>query len=327
MGKIYITRKIPDSGIKMLKDAGHEVTVSPEDRVLAKAELIDILAKGEYDAVLSLLTDGVDDEVLSAAGSNCKIFANYAVGYDNIDVAAANAKGIAVSNTPGVLTNTVAEHAVAMMLAVSHRIVEADTFTRAGKYIGWEPELLLGNDLSGKTIGIAGLGRIGARVAYHLHWGFDARILYYDIAQNENFEKDVSATFYPDLKEMLPEVDYLSVHVPLLDSTHHLIGAEAFSLMKNSAYLVNTSRGPVINEAELVTALKNGDIKGAALDVFEHEPELTQGLRDLPNAILTPHIASGTEETRGKMAEMAADNIIKVLAGQRAPQEVAPKKG
>ena len=238
-----------------------------------------------------------------------------------------NENNIVVSNTPGVLTNTVAEHAVSLMLASSHRVVEADTFTRAGKYIGWEPELLLGNDLSGKTIGIAGLGRIGARVAYHLHWGFDARIFYYDIARNENFEKEIGATYFSDLRELLPQVDYLSIHVPLLDSTHHLFGSEEFSLMKDTAYIVNTSRGPVINEAELVSALKNGDIRGAALDVFEHEPELTQGLRDLPNVILTPHIASGTEETRGKMAEMAADNIIKVLSGEQAPQEVSPKKG
>lgn len=327
MGKIYVTRKIPVLGIEKLKDAGHEVVVNPDDRVLKKAELITNLSEGKYDAVLSLLTDKVDSEVIDAAGEQCRIFANYAVGHDNIDVAAANAKGIVVSNTPGVLTNTVAEHTVALMLSISHRVVEADTFTRAGKYIGWEPELLLGNDLAGKTIGIAGLGRIGARVAYHLHWGFDAQIMYYDIAQNENFEKDVSATFFGDLKEMLPKVDYLSIHVPLLNSTRHLFGAEAFSLMKDSAYLVNTSRGPVINEAELTTALKNGDIKGAALDVFEEEPELTPGLRDLPNVILTPHIASGTEETRGKMSEMAADNIIKVLSGQKAPQEVSAKKG
>lgn len=325
MGKIYITRKIPDNGIKKLQDAGHEVVVNPEDRVLEKSELIAELTNGSYDAVLSLLTDTIDEEVLDAAGKQCKVFANYAVGYDNINVPAANERGIIVTNTPGVLTNTVAEHTVALLLSISHRIVEADAFTRAGKYVGWEPELLLGNDLSGKTIGIVGLGRIGARVAYHLRWGFDMSVCYYDIAQNTKFEEKIGARFYSDLADMLPVVDYISIHVPLLESTKHLIGAAEFKLMKESAYLVNTSRGPVINENELVAALKSQEIRGAAIDVFEEEPELAPGLRDLANVIITPHIASGTVETRGKMAEMAAENIIKVLAGEEAPQIVRPK--
>lgn len=315
--KIFITRQIPDRGINLLKEKGYETMISPHDRVLSKDELIEYLQKDKYDALLCLLTDKIDAEVLDAAKkSGVKIAANYAVGFDNIDVKAAKERGIMVTNTPGVLTETVAEHTFALMLAISHRIAEADRFTRAGKYEGWAPMLLLGNDLSHKTIGIVGLGRIGSRVAHHAVLGFDARVIYNDIKKNEEFENEFGAEYKEKIEDLLSEADYVSIHIPLLDSTRHLINAERIRLMKPGAYLVNTSRGPVIDEMALIEALKNRTIRGAALDVFENEPVLTPGLAELENVILTPHIASGSEETRQAMSELAAKNIIEAFEGK-----------
>lgn len=325
MPDIYVTRMIPEAGINKLKSKDYDVTINPEDRVLTKEELVVALKNKQYDAVLCLLTDHIDAEVLDAAGSQCKIFANYAVGYDNIDVKAAQERNIMITNTPGVLTETVAEHTFTLMLAISHRIAEADRFVRAGRYDGWAPQLLLGNDLSHKTIGIVGLGRIGSRVAHHAVRGFDARVIYHDVKRNEEFEKALGAEYKKSIEDMLKEADYVSVHVPLLPQTRHLINAERLKIMKNSAYLVNTSRGPVIDETALVEALKNREIRGAALDVYEDEPKLKLGLADLENVVLTPHIASGTEETRSTMAEMAAENIIAALGGEPPPQLVRLK--
>ena len=227
-----------------------------------------------------------------------------------------------MTNTPDVLTNTVAEHTFSLMLALAHRIVEGDAFTRAGKYTAWDPELLLGTDLSRKTLGILGAGRIGTRVAYHGQKSFDMKVLYYDVKRNEHIEKEVGAEFRETPEEVLAEADFVSVHVPLLDSTRHLINQERLGRMKKSAYLVNTSRGPVIHEEALVEALRNKIIKGAALDVFEHEPALAPGLAELSNVIITPHIASATEETRSKMGKVAAENIIAVMEGRKAPNAI-----
>ena len=318
--KVYVTRKIPEAGIKKLKDKGYEVDINPEDKVLSKKELIKVLKKKPYDAVLCLLTDKIDGEIFGAVPS-AKIFANYAFGFDNINLKDAKEKNVVITNTPGVLTETVAEHTFALMLAIAHRIAEADKFTKAGKYKGWEPILLLGNDLSHKTLGIVGLGRIGSRVAYHAVKGFDMKVFYYDVRRDEQFEKEYGAEF-ESVEEVLKESDFISIHVPLLDSTRHLINKERLNIMKPTAYLINTSRGPIIDEKALVKALENKTIKGAALDVFENEPELAPGLAKLDNVILTPHIASGTEETRSKMAEMAAENIIAVLSGQTPPNVV-----
>ncbi|MBI2507106.1 MAG: Gfo/Idh/MocA family oxidoreductase [Candidatus Niyogibacteria bacterium] len=243
MPKIFITRLIPEAGINKLKEKGYEVVVSPKDGVLAKDELIQALKADKYDAVLCLLTDKIDGDVLDAAGKSAKIFANYAVGFDNIDLKAAESRGVMITNTPGVLTNTVAEHTFALMLAISHRVVEADKFTRAGKYDGWAPMMLLGNDLSGKTIGIVGLGRIGSRVAHHAVKGFDAKIIYNDIAKviyydpnrNADFEKEYGAVYKEKLEDLLREADYVSIHVPLLESTQHLINTERLSQMKPTA--------------------------------------------------------------------------------------------
>lgn len=322
MSKIFITRAIPEDGINKLKEKGYEVVVSPQDGVLSKNELINALKADKYDAVLCLLTDKIDGDVLDAAGKGVKIFANYAVGFDNIDLKAAEERGIMITNTPGVLTNTVAEHTFALMLAITHRVAEGDRFTRAGKYVGWAPMMLLGNDLSGKTIGIVGLGRIGSRVAHHAVRGFDAKIVYHDPNRNADFEKDYNAVYKEKLEDLLTEADFVSIHVPLMDSTRHLINVETLKLMKPTAYLINTSRGPIVDEKALVEALKNKVIKGAALDVFEEEPKLAPGLAELENVVLTPHLASATEETRGAMAVLAAENIIAALEGQTPPNLV-----
>ncbi|MBI4086366.1 D-glycerate dehydrogenase [Candidatus Kaiserbacteria bacterium] len=315
MGSVFVTRRIPEEGPAALRAAGHEVTVSEKDGVLTREELLTALKEKQYAAVLCNLDDKIDAEVMEAAGEQCKIFANFAVGFDNFDTEAAKKRGVAMTNTPGVLTDTVAEHAFALLLAIAHRVAEADRFTRAGKYEGWGPMLLLGTDVSRKTIGIVGLGRIGSRVAHHAALGFDMRVLYYDVKRNEEFEREIRAEFRENPDDIFKEADFISVHVPLLDSTRHLVNAERLALMKPTSYLVNTSRGPVIDEAALVEALKKGSIAGAALDVFEHEPALAPGLADFENVILTPHIASATRETRAAMAKVAAENIIAVLSG------------
>ena len=320
--KIFITRKIPDRGIEMLKVKGYEVVVSPHDRVLSKEELKNYLTEGKFDAVLCLLTDKVDAEILDAAGKQCKVFANYAVGFDNIDIKTAQERGIMVTNTPGVLTDSVAEHAFSLILSIAHRVAESDKFTKEGKYTGWAPMLLLGADVSRKTLGIVGLGRIGSRVAHHAAKGFDMKILYYDLKRNEDFEKEFGAAFKENIDDLFKEADFISIHVPLLPSTKHLVDAKHLGLMKKTAYLINTSRGPIVDEVALVAALQKKEIAGAALDVFENEPKLAPGLAELDNVILTPHTASATEETRQKMGELAAQNIIEALEGRTPPNLV-----
>ena len=320
MAKVFVTRQIPEAGIDMLKAKGYEVVVFPEDRSITREELKESV-KG-VDAILSLLTEKIDAEILDAAGPQLKIVANYAVGFDNLKLDDFKAKNIYASNTPDVLTNTVAEHAFGLILSVAQRITEGDRFTRAGKYHGWEPMMLLGNDLYKKTLGILGLGRIGSRVAHHGAKGFDMSIVYYDVKRNEEFEKEYNAKFMATPEELLKEADFVSVHVPLLPTTKHLINAEKLKMMKPTAYLVNTSRGPVIDEAALVDALKNKVIRGAGLDVYENEPNLAPGLVELENVILTPHTASATEETRAAMSEVAAKNIIAVFEGQVPPNNL-----
>ena len=309
MQKVFITQRIPEVGIKMLTDKGYEIDVSSKDGILTKEELLSALKAKPYDAVLSLLTNQIDAEVFDACLS-AKIFANYAVGYNNIDVVEAGKRGIVVTNTAGVLTDAVAEHTVALLLATLRRVVESDKYLREGKFKGWEPLGFLGLDLRERTVGILGAGRIGFRVGQILHKGFEMNIVYYDVKKNEEFEKDLSAIFYASPEELLKISDVISVHVPLLDSTKHLLDAERLVMMKKTAYLINTSRGPVVDENALVSALKNGVIAGAGLDVFENEPQLAEGLVDLPNVVITPHIASATVKARNEMATLAAQNII-----------------
>jgi len=321
MKTVFVTRRIPESGIKLLESKGYSVDVSPKDGVLSREELVAALKAKPYDAVLCLLTDKIDAEVFDAAPS-AKIFANYAVGFNNIDLEAAKARGVIVSNTPDVLTETVAEHTVALLLALASRIPESDRFTKEGKYVGWDPLLLLGTDLSHKTLGILGAGRIGARVAHHLNRGFDMNVAYYDVKRNEQLEQEYRATYYATPEEVLAIADAVTIHVPLLPTTTHLLDKGRLAMMKPTAFLVNTSRGPVIDEAALVEALKGGVIRGAALDVFENEPALAPGLAELSNVILTPHIASATEETREKMGEIAVRNIISFFESGQAPNAV-----
>ena len=315
MAKIFVTRQIPEAGIKLFQEKGYEVEVFSRDEVISREELL-ANVKGR-DAVLCLLTDKMNAEVFEAAGPQLKVVANYAVGFDNINLEDTKKHNVFATNTPDVLTETVAEHAFGLILSIAQRITEGDRFTRAGKYKGWAPMLMLGNDVSHKTLGVLGLGRIGSRVAHHGARGFDMNVIYYDVKRNEAFEKEYGAEFVADPEELLKRADFISVHVPLLPTTKHLINAKRLKMMKPTAYLVNTSRGPVIDEAALVDALKNKVIKGAGLDVFENEPQLAPGLAELENVILTPHAASATEETRAKMSEVAALNIIDALEGGR----------
>ncbi len=314
MKKVFITRLIPDIGIRMLRDKGYEVDVSPLARPLAKQELISFLKQKPYDAVLSMLTDPIDADVYSAA-PQAKIFANYAIGYDNFDIETAKQKKIYLTNTPHGGIDRVAEHAWALILALTCRVVEGDAYAKAGKYTGFDPMLLQGMKVNGKVLGLIGAGHIGTEVAKIGAGGFGMRVAYYDVVRNPKLEELCHATYWPTAEDVLKQADIVSLHTPLLPSTRHLIDADKLKMMKKTAFLVNTSRGPVIDEKALVAALKDGTIAGAGLDVFEDEPHLSAGLSDLPNAVLSPHIASSTQEARQDMAIIAAHNIIDTLDG------------
>ncbi len=312
---VVVTRKIPEAGLDLLKDK-FELRIGPGDRVLKKNELLKMV-KGA-DAVLALLTDRIDGSVLAATGKQLKIVANYAVGFDNIDLKAAASRKVVITNTPGVLTEAVAEHAFALMMAVARRIVESDKFTRAGKYKGWEPELLVGPELQGKTLGILGLGRIGSRVAEIGSLGYKMKVIYFDRGTaNRELDKQIGSSA-GSIRKILTASDFISLHVPLTKKTRHLIGRSELQTMKKTAILINTSRGPVVDEKALAWALKNKIIFGAGIDVFEFEPDITPELKKLDNIIMTPHTASATQEARDAMAVLAAQNIIAVLEG-RAP--------
>lgn len=311
--KVVVTRQIPETGIEILKKAGFEVSVSSKDGVLTRDELKEFV-KGA-DAILSLLTDKIDAEILEAAGPQLKIVANYAVGYDNIKVDDCKARNIIVTNTPGVLTETVAEHAIGLLFAVAQNIPQADKYTREGKFVGWGPMLFLGTDIRNKTIGIIGLGRIGLEMVKRLRDGFGVNFIYYDLKRNETAEKEFGVQFV-SLEDLMKTSDFVSIHVPLTPETKHLIGEKELRLMKKTAYLINTSRGAVIDEIALVKILQEKIIAGAGLDVYENEPKLSEGLAELDNVVLLPHIASASIGTRSKMSEMAATNIVEVLSGK-----------
>lgn len=318
--KVFVTRKLPEKALEMIR-AECDMEINPHDRVLTKEELISGIS--DKDGMLCLLTDEIDEEVIDS-GRNLRIIANYAVGYNNIDVSAATKRKIPVTNTPGVLTDTTADMAWALIFAIARRVVEADKFIREGMYKGWGPMMFLGGDIYRKTLGIVGLGRIGKSVAKRAK-GFDMRVLYFDAFRaDEKVEKELGIK-YVSLEELLKESDFVSIHVPLLPSTRHLIGEKELLMMKKTAYLINNSRGPVINEEALVKALRDKEIEGAALDVFENEPELSPGLADLENVVLTPHISSASIETRTKMAVIAAENLLAGLKGIRPPNIVNPE--
>ena len=320
MIKIFVTRRIPENGLAMLREKGFTLVLSEKPRPLSKRELIKELKKNPYDAVLCLLTDTIDKDVFDAAPS-AKIFANFAVGFNNIALEEAKKRGIIITNTPGASTESVSEFTLALILNVARRVNEGDRFMRAGKFKGWGPPMF-GRDIKGMTLGIVGSGRIGAEIAKKALRGFEMKVIYYDVKRNEEFEKEFGAMFCETPELLLAQSDFVSIHVPLLPTTRHLIDANRLKMMKPSAYLINTSRGPIVDEKALVEALKNNVIKGVAIDVFENEPAIEPGLIGLENIILTPHIASATEETRSKMAELAAENIIAALFNQAPPNLV-----
>ncbi|WP_432409003.1 2-hydroxyacid dehydrogenase [Wukongibacter sp. M2B1] len=311
--KVLVTRKIPEEGINRLKEH-FNVEVNELDRAYTYEELKEKV-KGK-DGVLCLLSDKIDGEIMDVE-DRVKIFANYAVGYDNMDVEAAKARNIYLSNTPGVLTDATADIAWALLFATARRVVEGDKYIREGKFLGWYPTLLLGRDISGKTIGIIGAGRIGRAVALRA-MAFNMKILYYNRSRKEKFEKEIGAE-YVTLEELLGRSDYVTIHTPLTKETIHMISHKEFEMMKDTAILINTSRGPVVDEKALVMALKKKKIWGAGLDVYENEPKVEEELMDLQNVVLCPHLGSATDETRIKMSIMAADNIIAALNGEVPP--------
>ena len=319
--QVFVTQGIPEPGIDLLRQHCGQVEVNPEDRVLRRPELLEKV--GNRDGLLTLLTDKIDAGVMDAAGPRCRIIANYAVGFDNIDLAAATERGIMVTNTPGVLTDATAEHAWALLFAAARRVVEADNFTRAGKYQRWAPMLFLGAEVTGATLGIVGAGRIGTAVALKSA-GFGMKVIYTASNENATLDRELGARRV-SLDELVREADFISLHLPLTPQTRHLFDAATFRKMKKTAYLINTARGPVIDEAALAQALKSGEIAGAALDVFEEEPKIHPDLMELDNVVLTPHIASATVKTRTKMATTAAGNLIAALEGRRPENLLNPE--
>lgn len=308
---IYITRKIPEAGLKLLRDKGIIFDMGESKNPPTKKEIIKALKKKPYDGVISFLTDKLDKDVFDACPT-VKVFANFSVGFDNVDLEEAKKRNICISNTPGTSATAVAEHTVALMLALTTRLVEGDEFMRQGKFKGWEPNLFIGTDLKGKTIGLIGAGQIGTEVAKILHYGFGSNIIYSDISQSVELD-NIDETIRKTTEEVLREADIVSLHVPLLPTTHHLINKESLLTMKKTAFLINTSRGPVVDEKALVYALENDIIRGAGIDVYEFEPKLTKGLIKLPDVIITPHIASARKSTRDMMAEIAVKNIVSAL--------------
>ncbi len=316
--RVYVTRRLPDAALALLRSQT-EVTLWATDEVPPpRDELLGQMAGKE--GLLCLLTDRIDAPLLDAAPS-LRVVSNCAVGFDNIDVAAATERGIAVTNTPGVLTETTADFAFALMLSAARRVVEADRYTRAGRWRSWEPMLLLGQDLHGATLGLVGLGRIGAAVARRAR-GFGMTILYHDLVRREELESELCLR-YTSLECLLREADFVSVHVPLTQGTHHLIGEAQLRAMKPTAILVNTARGAVVDTNALYRAVVEGWIAGAGLDVFEVEPvPLDHPLLSIDNVVLAPHIASASVATRTKMAMIAAGNLVQALAGSLPPDLV-----
>jgi len=315
---VFVTREIPERGLRIIKEqfdaeVWTDSTPPPKQVIIQKA--------AKVDALVSLLTDKIDVEVFDVA-PNLEIIAQFAVGYDNIDIKEATKRGIYVTNTPGVLTETTADFAWALLMTVARRVVEADKYIRSGKWkVGWHPTMILGRDVYGATLGIVGVGRIGAAVAKRAR-GFDMKILYYDVIRRPDLEKTLGLAF-ADLDTLLQKSDFVSIHVPLMKKTYHLIDERKLKLMKKTACLINNSRGSVVDEKALYKALAEGWIAGAALDVFEQEPtSVDNPLLELDNVVVSPHISSSSHETRSRMAEMVAENLIAFFEGRIPPNLV-----
>lgn len=317
---ILVSGHLTDDILSLLAQE-YDVRANREDRPMGRADLLEAVAGA--DGFLSMITDAVDAELMDAA-PRLRVVSNMAVGYNNIDVAAATARGIVVTNTPGILTEATAELAFALILAAARRVVDLDRRTRAGEWTCWAPLLFLSREVSGKTLGVVGLGRIGRAVARRAR-AFGMRVLYHSRSRLEAAEERDLGVEYAEKDELLATADFVSLHVPLSAETRHLIGRRELDLMKPTAYLINTSRGPVVDEAALVEALKARRIEGAGLDVYENEPMLTPGLAALDNAVLLPHVGSATVETRAKMARMAAENLLSALRGERPAHVVNPE--
>ncbi len=317
--RILVTGHLPQDIMTGLATK-YEADINIEDKPFARQKLLDGIK--DKEGLLSMITDTVDEEVLDGA-DHLKMIAQFGVGYNNIDVTAATRRGIPVSNTPGVLTDATAELAFALILGISRRLVEGDRMTREGRFRYWAPMLFLGREVTGKTLGVIGMGKIGKAVAQRAKC-FRMPILYHNRSRMSRSEEKELMAKYVDMKTLLSQSDFISLHVPLSDQTRHLVGSKELSLMKPTAYLINTSRGPVVDEKALLQALKKKKIGGAGLDVYENEPALTPGLAELDNVILLPHVGSGTLETRFRMAKMAVENLIAGLSGKVPPNLVNP---
>jgi glyoxylate reductase len=319
--RIYVARRLPEVALEHLRHHA-DISVWATDEVPPPREVL-MREVAAVDGLIALLTDRIDGDLLDAA-PRLRVVSNYAVGFDNVDVAAATARGVVVTNTPGVLTETVADFAMALILGTARRLVEGDRYTRAGRWQSWMPMLLLGPDVHHATLGLVGLGRIGAAVAKRAR-GFDMTILYHDVVRREDLERELGLQHVP-LDELLRRADFVSVHTPLTPETRHLIGTAQFGLMKPTAVLINTARGPIVDQEALYGALSTGRIAAAGLDVFESEPVPTdEPLLRLDNVIVAPHIASASVETRTRMATMAVENLLATLDGRRPPNLVNPE--
>jgi glyoxylate reductase len=318
--RILISRALPEEVIARARSRA-DVDLHAGDKPLSKTELIARVK--DREGLVCLITDTIDASVLESCPA-LKVVSNVAVGFNNIDVAAATKRGVVVTNTPDVLTETTADFAWTLLMATARRVVEADRYVRDGKFTQWEYMVLLGGDVHDKTLGIIGFGRIGRAMARRA-LGFNMRVLYQDaVAADPATERELRAT-RTDTATLLRDSDFVSIHTPLLPDTRHLINAQSLRTMKKTAYLVNASRGPVVDEAALVQALTEGWIAGAGLDVFEEEPKVHPGLMGLSNVVLAPHIASASSDTRIKMAALAVDNCLAVLEGQPPPTPVNPE--
>jgi glyoxylate reductase len=317
---VFVTRLIPQANIDELRKH-FDVEVNYEDRPLLKEE-VQAKARG-CAALLTLLTDPVDGALLDSAGPQLKIVANFAVGFNNFDLAAATERGVVLTNTPGVLDDATATHTWCLLLSTARRIVESDRYVREAKWKGWAAMAFLGLDVDKRTLGIAGLGRIGKNVARKAK-GFDMKIIYTDVKRDQDFEAQSGAMFV-DKETLLRDSDFISLHVPLTPETRHYIGEKELRMMKETAVLINACRGPVVDEKALVTALREKQIWGAGLDVYENEPQIEPGLAELDNVVIVPHIASSTVETRLNMGRIAVNNIIKVLHGESPDTCVNPE--
>ena len=323
MAEIFITRKVFKDAIDILKKERHTVDINDTDRILPSRELVK-RAHGKA-GLICLLNDRIDSVVMDELES-LKVISNIAVGYDNIDIDAATQRGIMVTNTPGVLTETTADLAFALMLGAARRIPEADQYTRAGKFKNWQlMQAHMGVDVYEKTLGVVGMGAIGQAVTKRARKGFDMRVIYYSVSRKERAEKEYGAKFV-ELDELLAISDFISIHIPLTEKTKHMFSTQEFKEMKHTAILINTARGPVVDEAALVEAINGGQIRGAALDVFEEEPSIHPELIKMQeNVVLAPHIGSASIETRLRMAKMAALNMVEGLKGNRPPNLVNEK--